>query len=281
MTGTVERSEYTLTGHAGALAGRRWLGANQPTYVVLLVHGYGEHIGRYDHVAERFVRDGAVVYGMDHAGHGHSDGERALVADIEAFVADIHRMHELAGAYHPRLPVVLVGHSMGGLLAARYAQRYGATLAATVLSAPVLGQWEVLDTLLAADDIPGGPIDPNTLSRDETVGAAYAADPLVWHGPFKRETLLGLQAGLAAISAAGPLTSCPVLWAHGDADPVVRLSSTAPGWAQYAPNGESIAYPQARHEIFNEINKDDVLDDVIGFVRRHLGPGSAGGGACR
>ncbi len=268
--------EFTLTGHAGDLAGRRWSGPSDPSYpshpsyLVVLVHGYGEHLGRYEYVAARLVADGAVVYGIDHVGHGRSEGERVAIADMERLVDDLHLVHERAVAEHPGLPVVLVGHSMGGMLGARYAQRYGDRLAAVVLSAPVLGRWDALDALLAAPEIPDVPIDVATLSRDEAVGAAYQADPLVWHGPFKRGTLEALRDGLATITAAGPLTSCPVLWLHGEDDGLVPREGTASGWHGFGERGESRSYPQARHEIFNEINKDEVLDDVIAFLHRQL-----------
>lgn len=270
MTATPTVIEFELAGHAGILAARSWSGQAPASYVALLVHGYGEHIGRYAYVAARLVSDGAVVYGMDHAGHGRSEGQRVFIQDVERYVDDFHLLHERACTEHPGLPVVLIGHSVGGMIGARYAQRYGETLAATVLSAPVLGRWDALEGLLGAPEIPDVPIDPSTLSRDESVGSAYAADPLVWHGPFKRPTLEALTAGLAMITDAGELTSCPVLWLHGEDDRLVPREGTATGWARFAPNGVSASYPQARHEIFNEINKDQVLDDVLTFVRRHL-----------
>lgn len=278
MTQTVaSSSDFTLTGHAGTLAARSWQGHSDPSYpayLVLLVHGYGEHIGRYEHVAARLVADGAAVYGMDHVGHGRSEGERVAIADMERLVDDVHLLHERAVAEHPGLPVTLVGHSMGGMLGARYAQRYGDSLSAVVLSAPVLGRWEALEQLLAAPQIPDAPIDVATLSRDPAVGAAYQSDPLVWHGPFKRGTLEALREGLATIAAAGPPT-CPVLWLHGEDDGLVPREGTATGWERFGVDGESASYPQARHEIFNEINKDEVLDDVIAFLRRHVGIGKA------
>ena len=84
---------------------------------------------------------------------------------------------------------MLIGHSMGGMIAARYAQLHGDELTAVVLSGPVIGEFALLDVLLAPDGDLDVAIDVATLSRDDAVGAAYAADPLVWHGPFKRPTV--------------------------------------------------------------------------------------------
>ncbi|MFW6774538.1 alpha/beta hydrolase [Nocardioides sp. CPCC 205120] len=260
-----------LAGHAGTLAGRRWSGPD-PSYVVLLCHGYGEHVGRYTWVAERLVADGAVAYGVDHRGHGRSAGERVLVPDFEAVVDDVHLLEQAARADHPGLPVVLLGHSMGGMIAARYAQRHGDGLACVVLSGPVLGRWEAAEALLDLPEIPDVPIDPATLSRDPAVGEAYVADPLVWHGPFKRTTVAALVAFLGTITAAGPVTSTPLLHLHGAEDALVPVALSRAGFAAIAAPGgsESREYPGARHEILNETNRDEVLADVLEFVHRHL-----------
>jgi alpha-beta hydrolase superfamily lysophospholipase len=262
-----ESREWTLDGHGGALVARTWSGGDAPSYVVLLAHGYGEHIGRYEHVAAALVANGAVVYAVDHVGHGKSEGERVLIADFEPVVDDLHEVERRAREEHPGLPVVLIGHSMGGLIAARYAQRYGDSLAALVLSGPLIGRWEGGPLLLSLPEIPDVPLDITTLSRDPEVGRAYADDPLVWHGPFQRPTVEGIVRGLAAIEEGPSLGSLPLLWAHGEADRLVPLAGTRPGVEHL--RGERYVekiYPGAQHEIFNETNADEVLADVVGFI---------------
>jgi alpha-beta hydrolase superfamily lysophospholipase len=267
---TTPSTELGIDGHAGHLVARRWEAAD-PAYVVLLCHGYGEHVGRYEEVATRLTADGAAVYGIDHVGHGRSDGDRVLVEDFEGVVDDVRRLEHTARTEHPDLPVVLVGHSMGGMIGARYAQRYGAELACVVLSGPVIGRWDAVTALLAAEEIPDAPIDPDTLSRDPAVGRAYVEDPLVWHGPFKRPTLEALQACIDAINAAGPIVNTPVLWLHGEDDQLVPIAASREGWQRIAgPGAEQKSYTGARHEIFNETNRSEVLDDVLTFVRAHL-----------
>ncbi|ATQ30070.1 lysophospholipase [Rhodococcus ruber Chol-4] len=268
-----ETTTFPLPGHAGTLAARCWV-HDHPRYVVLLCHGYGEHAGRYEYVATRLVADGAVVYAVDHTGHGLSEGERVLIEDFERVVDDFRLLDATARSDHPGLPVVLVGHSMGGMIAARYAQRYGSELAAVVLSGPVLGRWPALEAMLAAEQIPDAPIDPATLSRDPEVGRAYVDDPLVWHGPFKRPTVEALQHCLDTITAAGTVGDVPVLWLHGEDDGLVPLGGSREGWATFAgPQSTSKVYPGARHEIFNETNRDEVLDDVVDFVHSRIAAG--------
>lgn len=265
--------EWEFAGTRGAVTARIWTDGAEPRYVAVLVHGYGEHLGRYDHVADALVRHGAVVCGPDHVGHGRSAGERVLVEDYDGVAADLHTVVESARGDHPGLPVVMVAHSMGGLIASRYAQLRGGVLAALVLSGPVLGRWHVVDELLPLDEMPDDPIDTSLLSRDPAVGKAYAADPLVWHGPFRKATVRALDRALRNVNAHGSLGDLPVLYVHGEADELVRPDDTRIGIeAIRGPGLTERRYPGARHEVFNETNKDAVLADVTAFVDRVLAP---------
>ncbi|RJL32740.1 alpha/beta hydrolase [Bailinhaonella thermotolerans] len=262
--------EREFQGTRGGITVREWP-LEHPRMLAILVHGYGEHIGRYEHVADALIKAGAAVFGPDHMGHGRSAGDRVLIEDFEDVVTDVHAVEELARAEHPGVPVVMIGHSMGGMIAARYAQRYGDGLSALVLSGPVLGDWTVIGTLLALDEIPDIPIDPGTLSRDPSVGAAYAQDPLVWHGPFKRPTVEAFARALEAIAKGGSLGALPTLWIHGEEDALVPLGGTRTGIAALRGAGltERIR-PGARHEVFNEIDRDEVLAEVTAFLDRAL-----------
>jgi len=272
----VESREWSYSGTQGTLVARTWskpgAGADaKPSHVVLLSHGYGEHIGRYEHVAAALVAHGAVVYGVDHLGHGKSDGERVVVSDFEDVVTDLHALDDTTRAEWPGLPVVLVGHSMGGLIAARYAQRYGDTLAALVLSGPVIGDWQAAKAMLATDEIPDVPLDIGTLSREPSVGERYAADPLVWHGPLKRPTLEAFDQAVTAVSTGPSLGDLPTLWVHGEDDQLVPIEGTRVGIEHLrGSNLTERSYPGARHEIFNETNADDVLADVTSFLSEAL-----------
>lgn len=262
--------DFTLAGHAGDLVGRSWAPAH-PQWIAVLCHGYGEHVGRYQWVASTLNRAGAAVYAADHAGHGRSAGERVLIRDFEPVVDDLHAVVEYARQHHPGLPVILIGHSMGGMIAARYTQRYGGGLTATVLSGPVLGSWQTVDDLLALEQIPSTPIDPSTLSREGAVGRAYAQDELVWHGDFKRPTLQGLHEAMATIDAAGSIGDTPLLHLHGEDDQLVPPAPSLDGLQRLRGSAtEVLTYPGARHEIFLETNRDQVLADVVAFVHRVL-----------
>lgn len=259
-----EYREWEYEGHAGNIYARSWDNPDAK-FCALLCHGYGEHIGRYDHVAQALVEAGAEVHGVDHLGHGKSAGDRVLISDYDAVVDDFHT---LASRVNDRgLPRVLIGHSMGGMIATRYAQRYGDELTALVLSGPVLGRWDAAAQLLASEEIPEVPIDPETLSRDSEVGRAYEADPLVWHGKFKRPTLEALVRCIEQINQGGSLGRLPTLWIHGEEDQLVPVEGTREGIDKVKGTQFSQKiYPGARHEVFNETNKSEVLRDVIDFV---------------
>lgn len=241
------------------------------TWQAVLVHGYGEHAGRYDHVADRLRQAGATVVAMDHVGHGRSGGDRVLIEDFEPVVGDVvdvirsHRADDL--------PLAVIGHSMGGMIAARLAQRGDLSddLAALVLSAPVLGNWSAATGLLELDEIPDVALDPSTLSRDPAVGEDYAEDELVWHGPFKRPTLQGLADEVTTINEGARL-AVPTLWIHGEDDQLVPIEATRAGIERIRPDADfhQRTWPQARHEVFNEVNKDDVLDVVVAFLTEAL-----------
>jgi alpha-beta hydrolase superfamily lysophospholipase len=246
----------------------RWT-AEEPRVVVLLAHGYGEHARRYDHVAERFVNAlDAAVWAPDHRGHGLTEGDRAVVeGGGEQLTSDLHDVADAARAEHPGLPVVLVGHSMGGLIATRFAQRFGDELTALVLSGPAIGGNPAFFQLLQMDPIPDVPIDPAVLSRDPAVGEAYGADELVYHGPFARATLESLASAVERVAQGGDFGDLPTLWIHGAEDQLVPLDVTREAIVNVrGSNFTEIIYEGARHEVFNEINKDAVLDDVVGFL---------------
>jgi alpha-beta hydrolase superfamily lysophospholipase len=248
----------------------------EPRYVAVIVHGYGEHARRYGHVADALEQQGAVVYAADYRGHGQSEGERALIRDVDDLVGDTERVVAHARSEYPDLPLVMIGHSLGGMVATRFAQTHHGELAALVLSGPVIGGNPDILGLVALPEIPEIPIDPAMLSRDPAVGAAYAEDPLVYHGPFLRETLEGLVAAVDRIAAAGSLGEVPMLWIHGEQDPLAPLPQAREAIERIrGPRLQEKIYPGARHEVFNEINRSEVIADVSGFLESAVAAASS------
>jgi alpha-beta hydrolase superfamily lysophospholipase len=260
-----QRTEWELHGCRERIVVSEWRG-DDPRFIALIAHGYGEHIGRYDHVARRLCETGAIVCGPDFQGHGKSDGERVLIEDVDDLVAALDAVARQARSTHGDLPLAVIGHSMGGIVATLYAQRND-DIDALVLSGPVIGGNPGFEALLEMNPIPEIPIDPHALSRDPAVGRDYAEDPLVWHGAFKRPTLESLFQAIDAIAQGPSLGSLPTLWVHGEEDALAPLERTRPAIERV--RGEHVVeriYSGAQHEVFNETNRDEVIADVIAFL---------------
>ena len=209
------------------------------------------------------------VYGQDHMGHGLSDGERALITDFADVVSDLRRLVDIATGEYPDLPVVMIGHSMGGLLTSRFAQTYPGDLAAIGLLGAVIGDWTWAREALAAPDLPPATTDFSGMSRDAAAVELYATDPLVYRGKYKRPLLEAEMVALDQFQADIDELTMPVLFCHGDDDPFVDYrTSLAADEAMPSTDKVINVYGGARHELVNETNRDEVIDEIVRFFTR-------------
>ena len=261
--------EATFPGSEGNVFYRAWTPETPPHRIVLIVHGYAEHSARYTHVAEILSAAGSAVYAEDHLGHGRSDGERALITDFEHVVDDIATLAVLASAEHPGLPVLLIGHSMGGLLSSRYAQRRPEAVAGLVLMGAVIGDWTWARDVLREPAMPDPPTDWSGMSRDPATVRDYSTDPLVYRGRYKRPLLEAEVVALNRFNAAVDRLTMPVLFLHGHADPFVYYRTSLEAACRF-PTGDLTmrVFPGARHELVNETNRAEVIGEIIRFVTR-------------
>lgn len=254
------------------------LPAGDPTGVVLICHGLGEHSGRYGHVEDALVPDGWAVYGLDHRGHGRSGGRRAHLDRYADWLTDFDAFRLLVVGRHPGVPVFLLGHSMGGQIALAYALDHGAGLRGLVLSAPALASnaipkaaVPVLRTLakVAPTLRPAG-IDVTKISKDPAVVAEYQADPLTHHG----NPTLGLTSALFAQFGALPERArglrLPLLLQHGTLDELTdpegsRLLESTCG----SPDITVRWYEGLWHEIYNEPERAAPLADLREWLAAH------------
>jgi acylglycerol lipase len=259
---------------------RSWSPAgDQPVKaVVTLAHGYGEHSGRYEYVASRLTAEGYAVYAPDHNAHGRSGGKRGRVS-LAGAIADLHQMIvRISIARHPELPQFLLGHSMGGAIALRYAIAHQDRLTGLVVSAPLAAVdggaalkavGKVLGVLLPGT--PVGRVDPHLVSRSQAVVDAYIADPLNYHGPIPAS--VGRQFLLSAESLPKDVRQIklPTIMLWGTAD---RLCPPRGAEAVAANIGSSDftrkTYEGLFHEILNEPEKGHVLDEIIAWLASHL-----------
>jgi acylglycerol lipase len=245
-----------------------WLPDGEVRSTVVLLHGYGEHLGLYDALARRLTADGHAVYALDEVGHGRSDGERALIESWDHLVDDGRTLAVLAREQHPGVPVVLVGHSGGGLAVTLLALRSPEIARALVVSgAPVL-PLEWMEEVARSDVAETEAGDPTEfLSTHPDYVDALLNDPLTWKGGFKRETVTAVVATwpevTAGLDAGRP--DAPVLLVHGGADPVVPLE-VAQEVQRRLPQAQLRVFPGDLHDVLNEHDRDAVHDAVAEFI---------------
>jgi acylglycerol lipase len=267
---------------AGALGGRTYWQSwtpETPVGVVVLVPGVSEHSSRYAHVARRLNDAGYAVYGVDHRGHGRSSGPKGNLGRITGTVADLHTVRGLAERELPGLPVFVLGHSLGGLIALDYVTTTGAdglsglALSGTAIDPSIGTRLERRLAPLLSAVVPGLGIvtlDAASISKDPEVVSAYRADPLVYTGKVRARTGAETLLAIARVSRALSNLTLPVLVMHGSDD---RLAS--PRGAQLlidsmgSPDKTLRLYDGFYHEIFNEPEREQVFADLVEWLDTH------------
>lgn len=245
--------------------------------VIVIVHGFGEHSDRYDWVAGRLTAAGYAVYASDHRGHGRSQGPRALV-DVDAAVTDVDRLLDEASSAHPQLPVAMLGHSLGGLIAIRYALAHQRRLRALVLSGPLAALAAPPPALALtrglarfAPKLGVSALDARLVSRDPAVVAAYREDPLVHHGRIPAQTVAEMARAVERFPDVVGRVTVPTLIVYGTADGLCPPS----GAIMLAERFGSVdlttrAYEGLYHEILNEPERETVIGDVLDWLGERL-----------
>ncbi|BCI78603.1 lysophospholipase [Mycolicibacterium sp. TY66] len=275
------RSERSFDGIGGTrIVYDVWVPETDPTGVVVLSHGFGEHARRYDHVAQRFGEAGLITFALDHRGHGRSGGKRVVVRDISEYTGDFHHLVGLATAEYPELPRVVLGHSMGGGIVFAYCVEHPDDYKLMVLSGPAVDARSQVSLPLAlaakvlGSILPGLPAESlpfDAVSRDPEVVAAYNADPLVYHGKVPAGVGKALiEVGETMPQRAAALTA-PLLVVHGEDDKLVPVAGSRKLVECVGSSDVALkVYPKLYHEVFNEPEKAVVLDDVVSWIEVRL-----------
>lgn len=305
----IQEFRYPSARTAFSIYARVWLPDAPPRAVVQLVHGVAEHVGRYAEISDFLSRHGFLVCGEDHLGHGKTveNGSYGFFAPEhgwELVVRDVRRLREIMGEQYPRLPYILLGHSMGSFLARTYLILYPGTLDGVILSgtgqepAPLIALGRALAGLECRRLGPQGVsplVDalslgaynrrfrPNRtsadwISRDPAAVDAYLADPLC-RSKCTVSMLRDMLGGLQFIGKKSNLRNMdldiPVLFLSGDRDPVggmgrgvqkVRTRFSEAGCRDVTLK----LYPGGRHEMFHEINQQEVFEDVLAWLEDKL-----------
>lgn len=255
---------------------RSWLPDDEPRSAVLLVHGLGEHSGRYEHVASALVEAGHAVYALDHRGHGRSSGRRAYVRRYEELADDLVMFRRHVEVEQPDVPLFVLGHSMGGNLAVDHVLDHQDGVAGLVLSGPALQVGDAIPPLqlkvfkvlgrVAPGLKPQG-LDADAISRDPDVVAAYRSDPLVYTGKIPAGLGAALISRMETFPARYKELTVPVLVMHGTDDRLADIggSRTLEAGAVNAPVTAHY-YEGLFHEVFNEPERERVLGDLVAWI---------------
>jgi alpha-beta hydrolase superfamily lysophospholipase len=259
-----------------------WLPESEPRGVLLVVHGLAEHSGRYMNAVNHFVPLGYAVYGIDHLGHGKSDGLRVYVERFDDYTNTLKIYFDMIQRWQPDHPIFLVGHSMGGLIGAVYLLDYQAELAGAVLSGPVvkipkhvtpamLFVGKMLSALIPRFGLL--PLDADGVSRDPSVVQAYVSDPLVHRGKATARLAAEMLKAMQTISGQAAKITLPIMIIQGSADRLVDPAGAQMLYDAVSSVDKGIrVYDGFYHEVFNEPEHGKVLRDVEIWLEAHLGP---------
>jgi alpha-beta hydrolase superfamily lysophospholipase len=243
---------------------------------VVVVHGLGEHSGRYGNVVEVLVPRGYALYAMDHRGHGRSDGPRAYVHRFRLVVDDHAAFRDEVFARHVRTPRFVLGHSFGGLVALAGAAQPGPAVDGLVLSGAASAAGSRTSFLTVArfrvmgavsPRKPTIALDPSLVSSDPVVVDAYRADPLVNHDPVPARTVAEMRARARRMPRDARAITAPVLLLHGGDDGLVPPDASRLLADRVASTDLTLQiYPGLAHELFNEPDHQRVLADVASWL---------------
>jgi alpha-beta hydrolase superfamily lysophospholipase len=247
---------------------------------VLVVHGFAEHSGRYGHVLRGLAAKSFDAWALDLRGHGRSDGGRGCISRWSDYLEDLAGLLALAAPDRDTVPVFLLGHSMGGLVATRFCQERPSGVRGLLLSSPFFrvkmpvplvkrAAGRVLSSVIPNLAIPSG-LDANLVSRDPAVVKAYVEDPLVFHKATTRWFTEATGAQARAFEEASALR-LPVLLIHGAADGLVDPEASREIFERLgSPDKTLKLWPELRHEILNEPEKETVLATFVEWIEKRL-----------
>lgn len=259
-----------------------WEPDTNPKALIALVHGLGEHTGRYAHVGKVMTDAGYALIGFDLRGHGKSGGARGHSSSLNVYMQDIRQFFDRMSQRYPEIPHFLYGHSLGGLLSLSYAIQYSANLKGVMVTGAALRSplqeqrvkivaAKLLGTFLPAITIQSG-LDPTTISRDQKVVDAYVSDKLVHYS-----TSLGFgKAALSAIDlcfARARELTIPLLMMHGTGDRLTYPSGSKDFARLVGEAGNDVTlklWDGLYHELHNEPEKAEVFTSMTEWLDKHL-----------
>jgi alpha-beta hydrolase superfamily lysophospholipase len=257
-----------------------WLPAGPAKAIIIIAHGLGEHSGRYMNVVNHFVPLGCAIYGLDHIGHGKSDGDREVINRFTDFTDNLTVFYHMVIVWQAEKPIFLLGHSLGGLIAAFYLIDQQSNFKGAIISAPMTSIPEnispvtvtlgrILSALVPKAGIIG--LDATGVSRDPEVVKAYVNDPLVFHGKTPARLAAEMLVAIQRVTAEANKITLPFITLQGTADKLVNPNDAKHLYEIASSKDKTLkTYPGLYHEVFNEPERTVVLKDVETWLFAHL-----------
>lgn len=257
-----------------------WLPDRDAKAVIFLVHGLGEYCGRYTNHVNYFVPKGYAIYGLDHLGHGKSDGEREVIERFSDYTEPLSTYYKMVRGWQGDKPIFILGHSMGGLISSYYLLDHQADFKGAVLSAPAVKVGESITSLTIAmgkilsSIAPKAGIlalDANGVSRDPEVVKAYVNDPLVFHGKTPARLAAEMLKAMQRVTAEVATITLPFILVQGSEDRLVDPGGAKMLYEQAGSKDKTLkVYQGAYHEVHNEPERETMFKDVEVWLGKHL-----------
>jgi len=258
---------------------KKWLPESEIKGIIILIHGLGEHVERYDHVGVYFNKHNFAVYGFDLPGHGRSGGTRGHINSFESVYGYINKILDNIKKDYPATPVFLYGHSLGGLIATNYLLKTEPAISGLIASSPGLtnkikaSKFKLLMVKILSGLLPTFLIktnlEPELISRDEEVVNNYINDPLVHDLASTRLAHESISSGQEIIKGKNK-TSVPFLLIQGTNDLIVPVEANVDFAKRLEGNVTIKLWEGLYHEVHNESEKEEVLAYVHSWMCRFL-----------
>ena len=246
-----------------------------PKAVIALVHGQGEHFGRYDHLAKWYNKHQVAVFGFDQQGYGQSEGVRGHARNLEVLLDDICQFLEKTAERYPGVPIFLYGHSMGGAEVLTYVLRRDPVLAGLISTSPLIRlafatprmkvfAGKIMRRFMPSLTLPTG-LAAHFISHDPAVVKAYQNDKLV-HGNVSAAEGIALLEMSQWLDQFSGVFSIPVLLMHGSDDKITSAAATKSFFGRVAGEIEYKEWPGLWHETHNEPEKEQIFEHTLNWM---------------
>ena len=273
----MEHREDTFKGVRNAdIYYQAWLPDGEVEAVILLVHGIGEHSGRYTNNVNYFVPRGYAIYALDHLGHGKSDGEREVIERFSDYTDTLGIFSGMVREWQPGKPIFILGHSMGGLITSTYLLDHQDEFQGAILSAPAIkpggdisgatiAVGKIISRILPKMGVLA--LDDSGISRDPAVVQAYRADPLVFQGKTPARLGAEMLGAMQRVTDAASTITLPILILQGTGDMLVNPSGAQILYDKVGSTDKTLKlYDGLYHELHNEPERDVMFADVEAWL---------------